>query len=59
MTFDEVRKRLQDRNLTKVSAGSGVSRPTLIKIRDKDSENVFYSVIRKLSDYFEQQEKGE
>lgn len=57
LEYVDIHKRLQDRNISKVSKETGISRPTLIRIRDSESPGaVGYAVIENLSGYFEKQE---
>ena len=57
LEYPDIHNRLQDRNISKVSKETGISRPTLIRIRDsQDPGNVSYATIEVLSEYFEKQE---
>lgn len=52
----DIMQRLKDRRVDKVGAVTGLSRPTIISIRDGKNANPSYSTMKKLSDYFEDQE---
>jgi transcriptional regulator with XRE-family HTH domain len=53
LTLDEIIKKLGDRNLTKVSAECGLTRPFLSAIRSGKIKNPSYDTIVKLSNYLE------
>lgn len=53
LTLDQIVYQLQDRKLDAVSKAVNVHRNTLAAIRDGRNENPSYTVMRKLSDYFD------
>ena len=53
LTLDEIIKKLQDRNLSKVAAECKLTRPFLSAIRNGHVKNPSYETIKKLSDYLE------
>ncbi len=55
LSIDEVARRLEDRNLTKVSEKTGLSYPTVLKVAKRLDGDVMYETIKKLSDYLEQE----
>lgn len=59
LTLEEVVRALADRNLKKVSDASGVNHATLCRLVRLPSHDVTYGNVKKLSDYIEQQERGE
>lgn len=56
LTIEEVRTRLGDRNLSELSRRTKISVPTLWRIAHICDMNHSYNAVKKLSDYFEQQE---
>lgn len=54
LTIEEVSRRLEDRNLKKVSLSTGISYPTVWKIANGQAGNVGYETVRKLSEYLEE-----
>ena len=54
LTLDEVRQRLQDRRLAVVSKATGITKPTLWRIRRDPKTNVRYDTLAKLNRYFEE-----
>lgn len=54
--LDTIVYRLQDRSPNKISIATGLTRQTITNIRDKNSKNPEYETMKKLSDYFENQE---
>lgn len=50
LSAEEIKRRLQDRNLTKVSKASGISRPTLYLMM-KQGANPKYTTMEKISAY--------
>lgn len=54
LTLDEVRQRLQDRRLAVVAEATGITMPTLWRIRRDPKTGVRYSTLEKLNRYFEQ-----
>ena len=52
LTIEQIRESLQDRNLTKVSDATGVSKATIYRICS-GAENPSYDAVKKLSDYIE------
>ncbi len=50
-------ERLQDRRLDKIHEATGISKATIINVRDGKSQNPDYSTMIALSDYFEAQEQ--
>jgi len=53
LRLNEIRKMLEDRNLTAVAKGAGISRPVLYQIM-ADKTDPRYSTLERLSDYLEQ-----
>ncbi len=53
LTLDQIRDQLHDRKLDVVSRAVDVHRNTLSAIRDGKNQNPSYTVMRKLSDYFQ------
>ena len=53
LTIEEILNKLKDRNLSKVADLAGISQATLYKITSGRSIEVSYSVVKKLSDYLE------
>ena len=45
--------RLQDRNLSKVASVTGLSYPTVWRLKNGKADNITTDTLRKLSDYFE------
>lgn len=56
LDLETIKKRLTDSNLKKVAKSSGVSYSALCRIINTDCHNVWYSTVRKLSDYLEGKE---
>lgn len=54
LTLEEIIQRLDDRNLTKVSIGCGLTRSFISAIRSGKVKNPSYETIKTLSDYLEQ-----
>jgi len=52
LDIDELKARLQDRVLSKVSASTGLSVATIADIRDGRQANPRYGTIKALSEYF-------
>lgn len=52
MTLEEIIKKLDDRNLSKVAEAVGVSRATMSNLKHK-RVNPNYELVKNLSDYFE------
>ena len=52
LRLNEIRKMLEDRNLTAVAKGAGISRPVLYQIM-ADKTDPRYSTLERLSDYLE------
>ena len=59
MYLHEVSERLKGMNLSKVGRDTGLSRPTLTHLRDMSKPRYYYDTVLKLSDYFEELDKGE
>jgi len=53
LALEEIKEKLQDKNLTKVAADIGVTGAYLSAIRKGVKLNPSYEVIKKLSDYLE------
>jgi DNA-binding Xre family transcriptional regulator len=53
LDFEQVRARLQDRNLKAVERGTGLAYTTLLKIKHGTANNVRHSTVKALSDYLE------
>lgn len=53
LTLEAIRKKLQDRKLSVISEKTGISIPTLWKVRNGQSDPA-YSTVKKLSDYMEE-----
>lgn len=53
LTLEEIREKLNDRNLAKVSRATGVGYNNLHGIANGTKNNPSYNVIKKLSDYLE------
>ena len=53
LDIDELKARLQDRVLSKVSASTGLSVATIADIRDGRQANPRYGTIKALSVYFD------
>jgi transcriptional regulator with XRE-family HTH domain len=53
LTIEEIREKLQDRNLTKVAASIGITRVYLSAIANGKQLNPSYDIVKKLSDYLE------
>jgi transcriptional regulator with XRE-family HTH domain len=51
LTLDQLRTALDDRNLEKVSARTGIHRNTLAAIRNGTNANPTYATMKTLSDY--------
>ena len=54
LTLDEIRKKLQDRNITYVASQTGLSYNTIRDIRNNADANPTYNVLAALNSYFEQ-----
>jgi transcriptional regulator with XRE-family HTH domain len=52
LTLDEIREKLADRNLEKVSESTGIHRNTLSAIRSGDRANPSYNTLVILNAYF-------
>lgn len=57
LNLEEIVLRLKDRRLDAVSNGTGLSKVTIINIREGRNTDPKYSTMQKLSNYFEEQEK--
>jgi predicted transcriptional regulator len=51
MTLEEIRGKLQDRNLRLVSQLSGVPYQVILRIKKGETENPSYNTIKALSEY--------
>lgn len=51
LTIDQIAEHLQNRNLTKLSYKTEISRQTLSSIVNGTNKNPSYNVVEKLSDY--------
>ena len=56
INLEGIRNRLKDRRLDSIHRATGLSKPTIINIRDGKQENPNYETMRLLSNYFESQE---
>ena len=56
MTLEEISRKLQDRTLTKVKKSTGISMPTLMRLRDCENENYTLRTIRRISGYLKEME---
>ena len=54
LTVEQIKRKLQDRNLVKVAAGAGISYPALWNLVNKKQENLHYKTVKKISDYLEE-----
>lgn len=59
LTLEQVVKKLADRNLKKVSEAVGLNHAGVCKLVKHPSYRVEYGTVKKLSDYIEEQERGE
>ena len=53
LTIEEIRKRLEDRQLSKVARATGLSTQTLWRIRQSKDVSVRFDTAYKLAQYFE------
>ncbi len=53
LTIEEIRARLQDRNLRAVADNTGVYYQTVVEIANGKNENPTYKNLKALSDYLE------
>ena len=53
LSLDEIRVRLQDRNLSQVGRAIGVSAPYMNLLANGKAKNPSYAVLKKLNGYFE------
>jgi len=53
VTIEEIRKRLDDRQLSKVAKATGLSTQTLWRIRQGKDTNVRFDTAYRLAQYFE------
>ena len=51
LNLDEIRTALEDRNVEKVSARTGIHRNTIAAIRNGTNANPTYATMKLLSDY--------
>ena len=51
--LEEIARRLQGANLSQVSKGSGLSRPTLTHLRDQSKKEFTYETVVKISHYLQ------
>jgi len=56
LTQEQVSAALHDRRISHVARDTGLSRPTIQRIRDGATVSPSYAVIKALSDYFTKQE---
>ena len=56
LEFNEVQRRLRSANISEVHRCTGVSRPTLIKMKDPEVKSVQYLIYKAVSDYFNRQD---
>lgn len=57
LNLEEIVLRLKDRRLDAISNSTGLSKVTIINIREGRNTDPKYSTMQKLSNYFEEQEK--
>jgi hypothetical protein len=57
-SLETIRILLQDRRVTAVADATGLSRPTIISIKDDPKANPSHDPVKRLSDYFEDQERA-
>ena len=55
LTIEEIKTRLKDRTLTKVSEATGLSYPTVWKLANESNVRTEYATVKKISDYLESQ----
>lgn len=53
LTIEQIRLALRDRRISMVSAATGLHYNTIRALRDNESANPSYKVMKALSDYFE------
>lgn len=53
LNLDEIKKRLEDRNLSEVGRRIGVSAPYLSLLANGTAKNPSYIILKKLSSYLE------
>ena len=53
MTIEQIRVALRDRRISMVSVSTGLHYNTIKSVRDNESANPSYKVLKALSDYFE------
>jgi predicted transcriptional regulator len=53
LTIEEIRKKLEDRNLRTVSERSGVTYLVVCRLANGEVQNPAYNTIKTLSDYLE------
>lgn len=58
LDLDGIVRRLKDRRLDHLQEGTGLSKPTISAIRDGVNTNPSHDTLKKLSDYFEEQERA-
>lgn len=58
LELEQIRERLKDRNLSFISQEVNMSYATVWKIAKRKDKAVSYSAIKRLSDYFEAQERA-
>ena len=56
LTPEQIRARLQDRVMTKVSKETGIHYNTLLRFRDGHTESPSYKMVARLSEYLTRQE---
>lgn len=54
LTLNEIKERLQDRNISVIADKTGLNVATIHKIKRSDKANPTYETIKILSDYLEQ-----
>jgi|TARA_R110000796_G_scaffold251057_2_gene381588 transcriptional regulator with XRE-family HTH domain len=57
LNLEEIKLRLGDRRLDSITKATGLSKVTIINIREGRNTDPKYNTLQKLSDYFEGQEK--
>ena len=58
LTLEQIRSALQDRMPQRVAEATGLHYNTIREIRDNESANPTYKVLKALSDYIESKEAG-
>ena len=59
LNLETIIEKLKDRRLDAVHKATGLSKPTIMAVRDGKTTAPAYQTIKALSDYFEKREKEE